>query len=216
MLAVHSAFVSTPNEAEAELKQLVAAARAKGASQEDIIKALSKVQADIVLEHQGKVPAPQSHGFFSSLFGSKSPAPAPAPDTKTASAAKSEAKKPAAPVSAPAPAAASAEAPAPSGNAKQGAAIFKAKCATCHTCTDGGPQKQGPNLYGVVGRQSGVKAGFNFTKALKEKNVEWTSENLLSFLQAPKGFAKGTSMAFPGFKKECDRADVVAYLNTLK
>ena len=36
-----------------------------------------------------------------------------------------------------------------------GAKLFKAKCATCHTCNEGGPNKQGPNLFGVIGRQSG-------------------------------------------------------------
>ena len=41
------------------------------------------------------------------------------------------------------------------GKADSGAKIFKAKCATCHTSNDGGPNKQGPNLYGVMGRQSG-------------------------------------------------------------
>ena len=106
--------------------------------------------------------------------------------------------------------------PAPAGNAAQGATIFKAKCATCHTCNEGGPQKQGPNLFGILGRKAGEKAGFTFTKALKEKQIEWTDDHLLSFLAGPKAFAKGTSMAFPGFKKECDRADVVAYLKTLK
>ena len=41
------------------------------------------------------------------------------------------------------------------GKADAGAKLFKAKCATCHTANDGGPNKQGPNLFGVMGRQSG-------------------------------------------------------------
>ena len=41
------------------------------------------------------------------------------------------------------------------GKAANGAKLFKAKCATCHTCNEGGPNKQGPNLFGVIGRQSG-------------------------------------------------------------
>ena len=44
----------------------------------------------------------------------------------------------------------------------------------------------------------------------------WSDENLFHFLAKPKEFVKGTNMAFPGFKKEQDRADVVAYLNTCK
>ena len=45
------------------------------------------------------------------------------------------------------------------GKADAGAKLFKAKCATCHTCNDGGPNKQGPNLFGVIGRQSGQVRG---------------------------------------------------------
>ena len=118
------------------------------------------------------------------------------------------------------PAAAAAPAAAPAatgeGDAKQGAALFKAKCATCHTCNEGGPNKQGPNLFGVMGRQSGTVSGFGYTKANKESGLVWTSQDMFEFLANPKAKIKGTSMAFPGFKKEKDRNDVVAYLNSLK
>ena len=101
-------------------------------------------------------------------------------------------------------------------SAEAGAKLFKAKCATCHTCNEGGPNKQGPNLFGVMGRQSGQVNGFKYTKANKESGITWTNDNMLQFLTNPKAFLKGTSMAFPGFKKAQDRADVVAYLNELK
>merc|ERR1719453_1303502 len=145
MLAMQTAFATqSPSEAESELKKLVADARARGASQDDIIRALAKVQADI-LEEQRKPPAaPESRGLFSSLFGSKSPPPAPASSNAAApeSAKKVDAKaaggklpeaKPAAAATA-APATAAAAGPTSGGDPKQGAAIFKAKCATCHTC----------------------------------------------------------------------------------
>lgn len=45
---------------------------------------------------------------------------------------------------------------------------IKAKCATCHTCNEGGPNKQGPNLFKVIGRQSGQVSGFKYTKANQE------------------------------------------------
>ena len=102
------------------------------------------------------------------------------------------------------------------GNATAGAKLFKAKCATCHTCNDGGPNKQGPNLYGVIGRQSGQVAGFKYTKANKESGVMWENQQMFDYLENPKKYIKGTNMAFPGFKKPKDRSDVVAYLNTMK
>ena len=108
-------------------------------------------------------------------------------------------------------------APGPNdGDAAAGAKLFKAKCATCHTANEGGPNKQGPNLFGVIGRKSGQVAGFKYTKANTESGIEWTNQTMFDYLKDPKKYIKGTNMAFPGFKKEADRADVVAYLNTMK
>ena len=102
------------------------------------------------------------------------------------------------------------------GKAEAGAKLFKAKCAQCHTCNEGGPNKQGPNLWGVIGRQSGQVQGFKYTAANKDSGVIWGNQTMFDYLANPKKYIKGTNMAFPGFKKEADRADVVAYLNTCK
>ena len=90
------------------------------------------------------------------------------------------------------------------------------RCATCHTANEGGPNKQGPNLWGVIGRQSGQVAGFKYTAANKGSGITWDNQSMFDYLANPKKYIKGTNMAFPGFKKEQDRADVVAYLNTMK
>ena len=102
------------------------------------------------------------------------------------------------------------------GDAGSGAKLFKAKCATCHTCNEGGPNKQGPNLFGVMGRQSGQVDGFKYTAANKESGIMWAEQTMFDYLANPKKYIKGTNMAFPGFKAEKDRADVIAYLNTMK
>ena len=62
------------------------------------------------------------------------------------------------------------------GKAESGAKIFKAKCATCHTCNEGGPNKQGPNLFGVLGRQSGQVSGFKYTEANKNSGIMWSNQ----------------------------------------
>ena len=92
----------------------------------------------------------------------------------------------------------------------------QAKCSTCHTCNEGGPNKQGPNLFAVIGRQSGQVNGFKYTDANKNSGLTWDNQTLFEYLANPKKYIKGTNMAFPGFKKDQDRADVVAYLNTMK
>ncbi len=89
-------------------------------------------------------------------------------------------------------------------------------CTTCHTFDKGGPNRLGPNLYGIVGDEiAHGRGGFNFTDALKAKGGTWTVDNLNAWLTNPQAFAKGTMMAFAGFPKAKDRADVVAYLNSL-
>jgi cytochrome c len=88
------------------------------------------------------------------------------------------------------------------------------KCAACHTFGKGEPNRVGPNLYGVVGRERGSHAGFNYSAAMKGKPGKWTIEDLNAFLLNPKGFLPGTSMTFAGLPRGGERADVIAYLNS--
>ena len=88
------------------------------------------------------------------------------------------------------------------------------KCAACHTFGKGEPNRVGPNLYGVVGRERGSHAGFNYSAAMKGKPGKWTVEDLNAFLQNPKGFIPGTTMGFAGVPRGSERADVIAYLNS--
>lgn len=102
-------------------------------------------------------------------------------------------------------------------DAKRGEALSKA-CLACHDFSQGGPNKIGPNLYGIVNNNKAHAAGFAYSDTIKEmgaKGDRWTYQNLNHFLWKPAAYAKGTKMAFPGLKKPQDRADVIAYLRTL-
>jgi cytochrome c len=100
-------------------------------------------------------------------------------------------------------------------DAAAGAALFKAKCALCHSVV-AGQNKIGPSLFGVVGRKSGSVAGFNYSDANKNSGKTWDDATLDVYLTNPKALVPGTKMVFPGLPDAGDRANVIAYLDTLK
>ena len=100
------------------------------------------------------------------------------------------------------------------GDATAGQAVFH-KCAVCHSVKQG-ENKVGPSLYGVVGRPSHSIASYNYSTAMATYNVTWDSAALDHYLVNPRGVVSGTKMIFAGLKSDQDRANVIAYLSTLK
>jgi cytochrome c len=89
------------------------------------------------------------------------------------------------------------------------------KCISCHSFEKGQANKVGPNLFNTVGNHRAHASGFAYSDAMKNKGGEWTPEDLDAFLQKPTAFLPGTKMAFAGVASGKERADLIAYLNSL-
>ena len=97
---------------------------------------------------------------------------------------------------------------------EKGARVFR-KCTACHKLEDGA-NGTGPSLYGIVDRPVASVNGFTgYSGAMQAHGGNWTPEVLDAFLTKPSNYISGTSMSFAGLKKPQDRADVIAYLQTI-
>tara|TARA_B110000263_G_C14934347_1_gene340749 strand:+ start:16 stop:549 length:534 start_codon:yes stop_codon:yes gene_type:complete len=98
------------------------------------------------------------------------------------------------------------------GDLDQGAKIFK-KCKSCHSIVQGGGNKIGPNLWGLLFRPVGAITDYKYSKALSTYGKEWTWEELNGFLIKPAKWIPANKMGFNGLKSDKDRASVMLYLN---
>jgi cytochrome c len=99
-------------------------------------------------------------------------------------------------------------------NVAAGQDVFK-KCAACHTAGQGGENKVGPNMYGIMGRKAGQHPGFAYSEAMKAHGGEWTYSRFAAYLYDPRGAIPGNKMAFAGIQDPQDLTDLIAYMRTL-
>jgi cytochrome c len=101
---------------------------------------------------------------------------------------------------------------------KKGEQIFH-RCEACHDGTKGGPNKVGPNLWGVVGRPIASHPGYSYSAAMKkfsdDSKKHWTYQLISEFITEPRKEVPGTAMGFAGLDDPQDRANVISYLRTL-
>ncbi|GAK32644.1 hypothetical protein JCM17846_19140 [Iodidimonas nitroreducens] len=102
--------------------------------------------------------------------------------------------------------------PAAAQDVEKGEKLF-ARCQVCHVLEPEG-RKIGPSLYGVFGRTSGTVEGFAYSKAMQDAGIVWSEDTISAYLENPRTYIPGNRMAFPGLRKEEDRADLIAYLKS--
>ncbi len=104
------------------------------------------------------------------------------------------------------------------GDAKKGEETFISRCWSCHTVDQGGPDKIGPNLFGLFGATAGKRA-FSYelrhSSEIKESGIVWSEETLDRWLENPGKYIPGTKMPFVGFRNKPDRDNVIAYLKSV-
>jgi cytochrome c len=68
----------------------------------------------------------------------------------------------------------------------------------------------------VVGRKTGSVPGYTYSPQNLAANLTWDPATLDKYLEAPRATIPGTKMTYAGLKDPAKRADLIAYLETLK
>ncbi len=102
------------------------------------------------------------------------------------------------------------------GSTQAAAPASFAQCGVCHAVVKGAPNGIGPNLAGVIGKKAGSVAGFNYSPALKASKVVWSAVTLDKWIANPLAFIPGSRMPYAGQADAKKRAEITAYLKTLK
>jgi cytochrome c len=105
--------------------------------------------------------------------------------------------------------------PATAADTAAGQKLFNVQCGACHSAS-AAVNMVGPSLFGIIGRKSGSVANFHYSTANRDAGITWNEEVLDKYLTDPRAMMPGTTMPYPGLKNAAQRADVIAYLATLK
>lgn len=97
-------------------------------------------------------------------------------------------------------------------DSSHGAQVFANECSVCHSASKGVAGMMGPNLNGVFGRKAGSLAGFSYSKAMHDKDVNWQADSISQFIAQPQAFVPGTYMPYMGLASADDRQAVACFL----
>jgi cytochrome c len=98
-----------------------------------------------------------------------------------------------------------------SADLERGRQLFR-RCAACHTISEGGRHRVGPNLHGMFGQEVGTAEGFAYSPALQAADFAWSTEALDDWLANPRTYLPGNRMSFAGLRSEEDRDALIAFL----
>ncbi len=99
-----------------------------------------------------------------------------------------------------------------SGDATRGKELYESRCFACHSVE---ANRVGPMHMGVFGRKAGSIEDYEYTKQVKRSKIVWNEKNLDKWLTNPEKVIAGQKMGYQ-VPDAVDRADIIAYLKTLK
>jgi len=94
---------------------------------------------------------------------------------------------------------------------KQGKELYEKRCGGCHAMDR---DKEGPRLGGVYGRAAASVPSFDYSAALKNSKITWTSETLEKWLADPDKLVPDNDMPFH-VQSADERREIIAYLKQL-
>lgn len=97
------------------------------------------------------------------------------------------------------------------GDAEAGKTAFNRVCGACHAVA-AGQNKVGPSLHGVMGREAGKVAGFNYSPAMRDSGKTWDEPTLNAYLDNPRTYIPGNRMILAGIRNPAERENIIAYL----
>lgn len=109
---------------------------------------------------------------------------------------------------------AAAQMPLPAAKPPDGPTLFKQQCAACHTTNLTDPARQGPSLFGIIGRRAGTLDGFHYSAGFANVDFVWDDGRLDAWMTNPQEMIPGAVMAYRQAKPEV-RAAIIAYLKEL-
>ena len=101
------------------------------------------------------------------------------------------------------------------GDPAAGKLVYEEECSECHSIE--GKNKKGPTLKGVFGRKAGTVADYaDYSDGMKNSGIVWAEDKLDQYLTMPRKFVPGAKMKYEGLADAKARADLIAFITTLK
>ncbi len=90
---------------------------------------------------------------------------------------------------------------------------FQRKCSVCHSLTEDGARRAGPNLAGLFGRPAGSVTGYLYSDTVSNLGFEWSETTIDQLFDlGPDHFIPGSKMPMQVIARPEDRRDLIAFL----